>query len=131
MEKRNTKQKAAIREAFLGTNRPLSPDEVLRTAQLHHPRLGLATVYRNIQALVTENWLQVVELPGEPARYEVSGKKHHHHFHCNACGKLFDFEGCIAPVKPKLPRGFRTTGHEFFLYGICGDCSHGRKGAQA
>jgi Fur family ferric uptake transcriptional regulator len=28
------------------------------------------------------------------------------------------------PFKPKLPRGFRVTGHEFFLYGLCSQCSH-------
>ena len=131
MEKRNTKQKAAIREAFLEADRPLSPEEVLRGAHRHHPQLGIATVYRNIQILVAEKWLHVVDLPGDTARYEVSGKKHHHHFHCNACGKLFDLEGCVVQAKPKLPRGFRTTGHEFFLYGICGDCSHGRSRVHA
>jgi Fur family ferric uptake transcriptional regulator len=122
VEKRNTKQKSAIREAFLETDRPLSPDEILELARSRHPQLGIATVYRNIQTLVAEKWLQVVEIPGTPARYEISGKKHHHHFHCNACGKLFDFEGCVAQIKPKLPRGFRATGHEFFLYGICREC---------
>ena len=126
MERRNTKQKAAIREAFLENDRPLSPDEALKAARLHHPRLGIATVYRNIQALVAEKWLQMVALPGDTARYEISGKKHHHHFHCNKCGKLFDLDGCVAQLKPKLPRGFRATGHEFFLYGICRECSHQR-----
>ena len=126
MERRNTKQKAAIREAFLENDRPLSPDEALKAARLHHPRLGIATVYRNIQALVAEKWLQMVVLPGDTARYEVSGKKHHHHFHCNKCGKLFDLDGCVARLKPKLPRGFHATGHEFFLYGTCGECSHQR-----
>jgi Fur family ferric uptake transcriptional regulator len=76
MERRNTKQKAAIREAFLENDRPLSPDEALKAARLHHPRLGIATVYRNIQALVAEKWLQMVALPGDTARYEISGKKH-------------------------------------------------------
>jgi Fur family ferric uptake transcriptional regulator len=122
MEKRNTKQKAAIRDAFLDTNRPLSPDEALEAARLHHRSLGIATVYRNIQNLVEEKWLQTVEVPGETTRYEVAGKEHHDHFHCNTCGKVFDLEGCMAPVTPKLPKGFRAIGHEIFLYGTCADC---------
>jgi Fur family ferric uptake transcriptional regulator len=131
MDKRNTKQKAAIREAFVEADRPLSPDEALEGAQRHHPTLGIATVYRNIQTLVEEGWLQPVEVPGESTRYEVAGKKHHHHFHCNTCGKLFELEGCVAQLKPKLPRGFRATGHEFFLYGICATCVPTRARAHA
>jgi Fur family transcriptional regulator, ferric uptake regulator len=122
MEERNTRQKAAIREAFLEMNRPLSPDEALKGARRHYRGLGIATVYRNIQKLVDERWLQPVEVPGDTTRYEVAGKKHHDHFHCNGCGKVFDLDGCLAPAKLKLPKGFRATGHEFFLYGTCAEC---------
>src|SRR6266702_2580580 len=124
MEKRHTKQKAAIRDAFQKAGRPLSPEEALAGAQEYHQTLGIATVYRNIQTLVEEGWLQTVEIPGESTRYEVAGKAHRHHFHCNECGKLYELEGCLAQFKPKLPRGFRATGHEFFLYGVCADCTH-------
>lgn len=124
MERRiNTRQKAAIRDAFVEANRPLSPDEVLEGAQIYHPGLGKATVYRNIQSLLEEGWLQPVEIPGDSTRYEVAGKEHHHHFQCNRCKKLYELDGCL-PFKPKLPRGFRVTGHEFFLYGLCAQCSH-------
>jgi Fur family ferric uptake transcriptional regulator len=119
----NTRQKTAIRDAFLEADRPLSPDEVLEGAQRHHPTLGKATVYRNIQFLVDEGWLQSVEIPGDSTRYEVAGKAHHHHFQCNQCKKLYELEGCIPSFKLKLPRGFRTTGHEFFLYGLCSACN--------
>jgi Fur family transcriptional regulator, ferric uptake regulator len=122
MEKRNTRQKTAIRETFTEADRPLSPDEVLAGAQRRHPALGIATVYRNIQTLIDEGWLQAVEIPGDSTRYEVAGKEHHHHFQCNQCKKLYELDGCIPSFKPKLPRGFRATGHEFFLYGICAEC---------
>lgn len=122
MEKRiHTRQKAAIRDAIREAERPLSPDEILEAAQRRHATLGKATVYRNIQSLVHEGWLQAVGIPGEPARYEVSGKEHHHHFQCNQCRKLFDLSGCI-PIRLRLPRGFRATGHELFLYGLCAQC---------
>jgi Fur family ferric uptake transcriptional regulator len=125
-EKRQTRQKAAIRHAFMDADRPLSPEEALQGAQRRHATLGIATVYRNIQALVEEGWLQAVDVPGDSTRYEVAGKAHHHHFQCNNCGKLYDLEGCVATVRPKLPRGFRASGHEFYVYGTCAACAPSR-----
>ncbi|MFZ0631795.1 MAG: transcriptional repressor [Acidobacteriaceae bacterium] len=119
---RNTRQKTAIREAFVKADRPLSPEEALQSAQQHHPGVGIATVYRNIQTLIEEGWLHPVEVPGDATRYEVAGKKHHHHFQCNECGKLYDLEGCAAQSRPKLPKGFRASGHEFYVYGTCAAC---------
>src|SRR5688572_19131816 len=76
---RNTTQRNAIRHALQETGRPLSPQEILETAQADVPGLGIATVYRTIKSLVAEGWLVPVELPGEPARYELSRIAHHHH----------------------------------------------------
>lgn len=119
---RQTKQKQALRDAFVEADRPLSPDEALQMAKKHVPGMSIATVYRNIGSLVEDKWLSTVELPGAAARYEVSGKQHHHHFQCNDCAKVYELAGCEMPVKPSLPKGFRVTGHEFFLYGTCADC---------
>ena len=119
---RNTKQKEAIRSVFLEADRPLSTEEILNLAQAEVSGLSIATVYRNVLTLVDENWLVPVELPGEARRYEVAGKDHHHHFRCNVCGKVFELDGCSIDIKPKLPRGFRASGHEFFIYGQCAAC---------
>lgn len=88
MAKRNTNQRKAIRDVFTATDRPLSTQEVLDAAQTHKPGLGIATVYRTIKLLLNEGWLSTVRLPGESPRYEIAGKPHHHHFYCNACGRL-------------------------------------------
>ncbi len=46
---RNTRQKEAIRTAFLKADRPLSPDEALAFAQKQVDALSIATVYRRRQ----------------------------------------------------------------------------------
>ena len=119
---RQTKQKQAIRASFVATDRPLSPDEVLALAKKHVAGMSIATVYRNIGSLVEDGWLTTVELPGTSARYEVAGKKHHHHFQCKDCEKVYELSGCGLALKPDLPKGFRMTGHELFLYGVCAEC---------
>jgi Fur family ferric uptake transcriptional regulator len=119
---RNTRQKDAIRHAFEQSGRPLSPEEILTAAQQQVDGLSLATVYRNINALVEDRWLSSVNVPGEPPRYEIAGKGHHHHFHCTVCGRIYDLAGCALPLAPELPAGFHLTGHELFLYGRCPVC---------
>ncbi|ADW68901.1 Fur family transcriptional regulator [Granulicella tundricola] len=123
IQPRNTKQKEAIRSVFTEAGRPLSHDEALTLSQEIVDGLSIATIYRNINVLVEEKWLSPVEIPGDTTRYEIAGKEHHHHFQCNTCGKLFDLQGCGIEWKAKLPKGFRTTGHEFFVYGLCSTCS--------
>lgn len=119
---RNTRQKEAIRTAFLDADRPLAPDEALRHAQGQVPGMSVATIYRNIHALLEDGWLVAVEIPGQGTRYEVAGKEHHHHFQCTSCGKTFELAGCEPGWRPELPRGFHATGHEIFLYGNCDRC---------
>ena len=120
---RNTRQKQAIRDAFIEADRPLSPEEALAAAQHHYGTLGIATVYRNIKSLLAESWLEPVSLPGQATRYEVAGKAHHHHFHCRKCGRMYELGGCAGTVLPRPPRGFRVAGHELLLYGNCARCA--------
>lgn len=119
---RQTRQKEAIRTAFTAADRPLSHDEALTLAQQQVGGLSIATVYRNINLLVEEKWLARVAVPGDTTRYEVAGKEHHHHFQCSGCGRMFELEGCEIQMTPTLPEGFRSTGHEFFIYGLCSAC---------
>ncbi len=106
----------------MSADRPLSPEETLSYAQQTVEGISIATVYRNIGTLVEEQWLTTISIPGETARYEVAGKEHHHHFRCTSCGKIFEMPGCDIKVKPNLPKGFRVTGHDFFLFGVCSAC---------
>ncbi len=119
---RKTRQRAAIREVLECAGCPLSPEEVLAAAQKHVRGLGLATIYRNIRSLVDEGWLVPVDLPGQPARYELAGKGHHHHFFCQRCGALYELAECAQSFGEMLPPGFELRGHELLLFGVCPAC---------
>lgn len=119
---RNTQQRDAIRTALERAGRPLSPEEILEHARRLVPALGLATVYRTINALRENNLLATVELPGEPARYEPAGKAHHHHFLCRVCNRLLELPGCPGNLHKLVPSGYETEGHELTFFGQCRDC---------
>ena len=127
---RSTRQKTAIREAIAAAGRPLSPVEVLDAAREDVAALGLATVYRNLKALVDEGAVQVVMLPGEGPRYEMADHPHHHHFRCDVCQKVFDVPGCPGDLGSLAPPGFVVDRHEITLYGRCDACAPARKGAK-
>ncbi len=120
---RRTRQRAALKEAIEQAARPLTPQEILAEAQDAVPGLGIATVYRNIKALMSEGWLHKVEMPGGVDRYERAGLHHHHHFHCQECDRVFDVEGCPGNVESLAPPGFQVASHEIVLYGRCATCS--------
>jgi len=122
-KKRDTQQRRAIRSALEETGRPMGPRELLDAAQQHHPGLGIATVYRTLKSWVEEGGLSQVDLPGEPPRYELTGKEHHHHFHCRECDRVYELEGCPEGLRNLTPAGFALESHEVVLYGVCAACA--------
>lgn len=122
---RNTRQRAAIREVISLSGRPLLPQEVLQAAQTRAPGLSLATVYRNLNALVQEGELTAVSLPGESPRFEAAAQRHHHHFKCERCQRVFDVQACPGDLSHLLPSGFQVLRHDLTLYGRCSECPPG------
>lgn len=123
---RNTRQRTAIRDAIALAGRPLLPQEVLDAAQAGAPGLSIATVYRNLRALLDEGELRSVLLPGENPRYELAGGGHHHHFQCTRCQRVFEVDACPGDLASLAPPGFTVEDHDLTLYGHCKDCRPAR-----
>jgi Fur family ferric uptake transcriptional regulator len=119
---RNTKQKKTIQRVFEDADRPLSVDEVFQAAHSEQEGVGMATVYRAVRRLLEEGGLTAVELPGDSTRYELSGKGHHHHFHCNGCNRVFETKSCLGNLRRLISPKFQITGHEIILRGFCPAC---------
>ncbi|HEX2253869.1 MAG TPA: transcriptional repressor [Thermoanaerobaculia bacterium] len=120
---RRTRQRDAILSAFQHADRPLSPAELRALAGRSVPSLGIATVYRNVKALLDDGTLRAVNVPGQPDRYELAGKQHHHHFHCRACDGVFEVAACPGGLAALAPDGFHTEHHEIVLFGLCSQCA--------
>lgn len=122
-QERSTRQRTAMRAAIDAAARPLSPQEILELAQSEVPALGMATVYRNLKSMLDAGEIEAVMLPGDAARYEATHSAHHHHFHCNACKRVFDVHECPGNLNRLAPKGFVVQTHALTLYGQCGDCA--------
>ena len=120
--RRNTDQRQSVLRSLQQTGRPLSARELHSTARKSCPGIGIATIYRTVKSLLTEGDVSLVELPGEPPRYEFAGKRHHHHFSCRECGKVYEIEGCRGNFKSLTPPGFRLQAHDMILTGTCASC---------
>jgi Fur family ferric uptake transcriptional regulator len=120
---RQTPQRDAIRALFTPKGDPLSPQEILDLASKRVPKISMATVYRTIRTLEELGEIIPVELPGEPDRYELAGKGHHHHFVCESCGKAFDVDACPGNLAHMTPEGFKLVRHDITLYGYCSACA--------
>ncbi|HXY75163.1 MAG TPA: transcriptional repressor, partial [Dehalococcoidales bacterium] len=114
---RTTQQRIAILNSLQNSGRPLSVNEILASAKNSVGGLGIATVYRNLKALLSESKVKRVELPGQSPRWEMVPEDHHHHFLCRTCDKLFEIHACPEDITRLLPDGYVLEAHDILLHG--------------
>lgn len=124
--RRNTWQRAAVRDFLEG-------NEDFHTAQQVHAQLrdvgdnvGLATVYRALQAMVASGELDMVRTPEGEAAYRACSPGHHHHLVCRNCAHTVEIgaeavEEWAHSVAAKY--GFSDAGHELEIFGLCAECT--------
>lgn len=119
-----TRQRSAVYGYLRGVVTHPTAEEVYIGVKRELPRIGLATVYKNLEALV-ECGLVAKVMAGEgAARYEVR-TDHHYHSRCLGCGELTDLEadGEVAVTgMAKIPRGFRVEKVVVEVLGYCRSC---------
>lgn len=123
MRARQTRQLEAIEHALQSAGRPLAIAEVHAAASREFPGLGIATVYRAIRTLSEAGRIVSVAYAGQPPRYEWAVARHHSHFICNTCKRVYDIEAPDeVPLPRRKPRGFVFSGDEVIYYGTCAEC---------
>ena len=122
----STKAREAIYAALAEADGPLTAVQI-RMAFKKKVRPGIATVYRAVNAGVRDGVLKEVALGGVGSdgamRFEPADRGHHHHFHCTACERVVDIEGCPGHMEALVPAGCRLTGHDLTLRGLCEACT--------
>ena len=79
---RQTRQKDAIREALSGNDEFISAQDLHRKLEDEGVHIGLATVYRQLNALVESGRADTVRLDGQQLYRLCGDDGHHHHLVC-------------------------------------------------
>jgi Fur family peroxide stress response transcriptional regulator len=86
--------------------------------------LSLATVYKNIHALMDAGIVSELGIEGKKTLYELKLSHHIHHV-CEKCGKVEDLHIETDDVQAKIASlsGRNIIGCKITVYGKCSDCS--------
>jgi Fur family ferric uptake transcriptional regulator len=121
---RSTAQKALIRDALESETRFVSAKQLHRRLEDDGASVGLATVYRQLNALGRSGDADTITI-GETQLFRACAQsEHHHHLVCEHCGTAVE----IDPPSEDWMRtvagshGFEITHHVFEIFGICADC---------
>lgn len=89
-------------------------------------QIGLATVYRAVNALHQNRELDSVTLADGQLAYRLCNPVHHHHLRCTKCGTTVELAGEFIEEWAQQvgeANGFTSIEHTIELTGTCGSCS--------
>jgi Fur family ferric uptake transcriptional regulator len=124
--RRPTRQRAALARALEGSTQFSSAQELHARLRNEDTTVGLATVYRNLQAMASEGELDVIRTPEGEALYRACSTHHHHHLVCRVCGKAVEVTGAGVEAwaeRVSAEHGFSSVQHTVEIVGTCSDCS--------
>jgi Fur family transcriptional regulator, ferric uptake regulator len=92
-------------------------------------QVGLATVYRHLQALSEQGSVDAIrDASGETLYRRCGTRVHHHHLTCRNCGRSVEVEGLAVEQwaeRVASQAGFTEVGHTVELFGLCPRCAAG------
>ena len=125
--KRNTKQREEVWAVLEKTPSFVSAQELHHTLRVGGSTIGLATVYRRLNALAAEGSADALTLEGENL-FRACSPGHHHHLICRECGKTEEIEAQAVEAWAKdvaTEHGFHDPQHIVDIYGTCARCHEG------
>jgi Fur family ferric uptake transcriptional regulator len=128
---RATRQRAAISAALEQADTFQTAQELFEALRLEGQKIGLTTVYRNLQSMATRGEVDVLRREdGESIYRRCEMDEHHHHLVCRECGVSVELENAeIERWTTDVAKGHRFTDvtHDLVLFGVCSECASRRK----
>ena len=85
-----TNQRVAILDFLKDNLNHPTVEDIFEEVKQKLPRITKATVYKNLNVLVENNFIKEVNVKGV-SRFEAKMDPHHHLI-CKTCGKIIDYE---------------------------------------
>lgn len=122
---RTTRQRRAVFAELAASEDFRSAQDIHDALRRKGDKVGLATVYRTLQALADGGDADVLTHAGETVYRRCSQTRHHHHLVCRDCGRTVEITG------PAVERwataiadehGYSDVNHTLELFGNCAEC---------
>jgi Fur family ferric uptake transcriptional regulator len=104
-----------------------SAQEIHQALKREGCSIGMASVYRSLEALHGLQLVQRFDAGHGEGRYEAVAPtgEHHHHVVCDECERIMPFEDpalerAIDKLAQRVP--YAIAGHDVVLHGRCPDC---------
>jgi Fur family ferric uptake transcriptional regulator len=125
---RNSGARRAVVELLGRQQCCLTAQEIFDRLRDEGRRVGIASVYRTLEHLSREGYVQRIDVGAGTTRFEPlqADGEHHHHLVCDDCGKVEAFaddelERALRKVERRT--GYSVAGHDVVLRGACDDCA--------
>jgi Fur family transcriptional regulator, peroxide stress response regulator len=118
-----TRQRVAVFDYLSGVEHHPTAEEVFLAVKQSVPKISLATVYKNLEALVACGAAAKLTYGDGSARYDIR-TDHHYHTRCLSCGRIADLDAAEGDewLRRIKPAGFTVRDFRLELLGYCRDC---------
>lgn len=122
-ERRATKQRRAVEQVLRETDDFISAQALHSRLRAQGDTVGLATVYRTLNAMAEDGRVDMLRVDDVEARYRLcASDEHHHHLVCRECGRTVEIEGPAVESwadSVAAENGFRDVSHTVEVFGTC------------
>ncbi|MEO0352334.1 MAG: Fur family transcriptional regulator [Cyanobacteria bacterium P01_A01_bin.15] len=119
-----TRNQERVLAALQGLQQAISAQDLHGTLRQDGSRIGLATVYRALEALKLDGTVQVRTLSNGESLYSLT-QEDRHHLTCLRCGESLPIEQCpVHDLETHLTDShhFRIFYHTLEFFGLCANC---------
>jgi len=136
---RITQGREAIMNVLAVAKEHLSAEDIYLKVYAAYPAIGLTSVYRTLEVLVSTGMVYKFDFGDGRARYEMAegprGESHHHHLVCTGCGRIIDYAdfmdeelALLKKTEAELSKKYNFTiiNHLIQFYGFCNKCRNNK-----